>query len=108
MLEEVDMAPSHQFAVVGRAVSSAKGRAAKATAGGEVDLDVKPAGRGIEFAARGRQRRHRLRLAAAGRCRASPSLRGCPSLRERGVTLAAVKDAARRFAVATEKGWGYS
>jgi hypothetical protein len=50
VLEEVEMSPRHLFSVVGRAIGSTATRAGEATAGGEVDVDVKPTGYCVEVA----------------------------------------------------------
>jgi hypothetical protein len=56
VLEEVEMSPRHPFGVVRRAIGSTAARAGKATAGGEVYVDVKPPGLRIEIAASDRPR----------------------------------------------------
>jgi hypothetical protein len=101
VLEEVEMAPRHRFGVVDRAVGSTTARAGEAAAGGEVDVDVQAPGRRIELAAGDRPWRHNAQrqLQQTGILHDGVSTVAA-DLPERGAVLAAVKDAARRCAVA--------
>ena len=101
VLEEVEMPPAHLLGVVCRAVRRAAAGACKPAAGGEVDVDVELTRLGVELAADDRPWRYQpqRQLQQAGvahghflRTRARPL--------KPGAVLAAVKDAARRFAVA--------
>jgi hypothetical protein len=51
VLEDVEMSPRHQLRVVRPAIGSTTAQAGKATAGGEVYMDVKPPSLCIEIAA---------------------------------------------------------
>jgi len=84
VLKEVEMASGHLFGVVDRAIGSAAGRTGEATGGGEVDVDVEPAGRGIEVAAGDRPGWHNIlgQLQQAGVAHGAPSVvaRACLSV----------------------------
>ncbi len=101
VLEEVEMSPRHLFGVVGRAISSTTTRAGEAASGGEVYVDVQATRHCVEVATDDRPwwRDAQRQLQQAGVAHIGLSTVDL-GLTEPAAVLAAVKDAARRSAMA--------